>query len=103
MASIKLGTNSLLLLKNKTLAAVNDAEVWPDGKLKSLGLFIRSFIDVFTSKGLILASIGFRIILHIIPFNTRAIIITKPSFLVFLGITRPIDRIIHTSPESPGS
>lgn len=47
MASIRAGKNNLFFLKNNTPTAVNDIDVWPDGKLKSMGLFIKSSIDVF--------------------------------------------------------
>ena len=99
MASIRAGKNNLFFLKNNTPTAVNDIDVWPDGKLKSMGLFIKSSIDVFIWQGLILPTIGFRRILQTITFIARDIIIAKPIFLVFLDRSRHMDRIIHIIPR----
>ena len=81
--------------------AAKDADVCPEGKEYPKGLGISGLIAVFTSHGLDLRKIFFKITLHKTESKITATITTKPIFLV-LGIKiKTSARITHAIEKFP--
>ncbi len=82
------------------VAAANDEVVCPDGNEKSDGGFISGIVPA-RSKGLILATMGFSVMLHISVPIIRAIAICIPYLRVLFGIININEIMIHMRPPSP--
>ena len=90
-----------LLLQNMATEAANEAELCPDGKEKSVGLSVISFMPSARSKGRVLAINGFNVIFVTTRLKINAKQIAVPILLVFLKNNSVTPVNIQIQPASP--